>query len=250
MEAVVSLPLAALEWLLLYVAVGSLWVRHRVVSHREQLLRRVRRVRRRFMATLVHLGFVRPPPAAGWHPPGSRRTPPDIEEALCRMCVERPDLGLRGLRVPSWPYPGSLSQPLDSASHSHPLPRHACPPESAEEESASTDSRLAEAVPLGHRLHLGVAVRRVAGVVAGRHRLPGKPLAAARARAAQRRRGSAGAARPVRRVRETRAGAQTTGRSSSTARSTACWTARGSATRARGPRTLGRTAASRGSFAP
>ncbi len=99
MESVVSLPFAALEELLLRVAVVCLWVRHRVGTLRERLLRRVRRVRRRFMATLVRLGFAPPVPYVAWGRARRNRTPADIEEALCRLHVERPDLGLRGLRV-------------------------------------------------------------------------------------------------------------------------------------------------------
>ncbi len=99
MELVLSGPLVAVEELLLWLAVGSLWLRHRLGTLRERLLRRVRRLRRRFVATLVRLGFARPVPHVAWSHAGRNRTPADVEEALCRLRVERPDLGLRGLRV-------------------------------------------------------------------------------------------------------------------------------------------------------
>ncbi len=83
---------------LLSLAVLLLWLRHRTLAL-DARLRRVARRARRFASTLLHLGFARPPPPRPWCRGGHNRTPAELEDAVCRLHVERPDLGLRGLRV-------------------------------------------------------------------------------------------------------------------------------------------------------
>lgn len=99
MEHVLLAPFNAVAELLLWVAVAALWCRLKVVSSGQRLVRGVRRVRRSFAGLLVRLGLVRPVPPRGWRRGGHNRSSPEVEEALCRLHVERPDLGLRGLRV-------------------------------------------------------------------------------------------------------------------------------------------------------
>ena len=83
---------------LLYLAAALLWVRHQTLSLDARLRRAARRARR-FATTLLHLGFHRPPPPRPWCRGGHNRSPPSVETSVCRLHVERPDLGLRGLRL-------------------------------------------------------------------------------------------------------------------------------------------------------
>jgi len=85
-----SAPLLLDELLLLVIALAS--------AARHGLARRASRRRRlRLEALLQRLGVaVMPRPVFGRG--GHNRTPRDVEVSLCRLCVERPDLGLRGLR--------------------------------------------------------------------------------------------------------------------------------------------------------
>ncbi len=83
---------------LLALGVLFLWLRHRTLAL-DARLRRVARRARRFASTLLHLGFARPPPPRPWCRGGHNRTAPELEEAVCRLHVDRPDLGLRGLRT-------------------------------------------------------------------------------------------------------------------------------------------------------
>ena len=83
---------------LLYFAAALLWLRHRVLIV-EARLKRAKHRARCFTSALLHLGFARPPPPHPWCRGGHNRTAPAAELSVCRLHVERPDLGLRGLRL-------------------------------------------------------------------------------------------------------------------------------------------------------
>jgi transposase InsO family protein len=98
-QLVLLSPFNAVCEALLWVAVAALWSRVKVQSSGQRAVRGVRSMRRSFAGLLVRLGLERPVPPRAWRRGGHNRSSPEVEEAVCRLHVERPDLGLRGLRV-------------------------------------------------------------------------------------------------------------------------------------------------------
>ncbi len=93
------LLLLALGEVLLCGAALLLWLRHHLLVAQRRWERRQSRWRRRFATVLHRLAGTRPVPPKRWWRGGRNRTAPEVEEQLCRLAVERRDVGLRGLRV-------------------------------------------------------------------------------------------------------------------------------------------------------
>jgi len=100
MEPVLLLPFNATCEALLWAAVVVLWCRLKVQAGGQHFVRGARRARRSFAGLLVRLGLERPVPVRAWRRaaacPGSgsngghNRSAPEVEEAVCRLCVFRP----------------------------------------------------------------------------------------------------------------------------------------------------------------